>query len=251
LGLLRWLNISALEWWEVTMRWKLVSIFLLLGVAQPATAADPNRGQQIFGQACVACHSLEPGKNMTGPSLSGLWGRKAGSLQSFMRYSPALKAADVEWSEETLNPWLADPQAFIPGNHMIFSGIAEDDIRADVIAFLKEASEPGSQPAQSAPMQGMTGMGADVPNLQEASPGSQVKEIGYCGDTYTLTLADGETVQYWERNLRFKTDASEDGPLEGSPVVVGAGMVGDRASVIFAGPEEFGQFIKRGCPNAN
>ena len=64
-------------------------------------------------------------------------------------------------------------------------------------------------------------------------------------------MADGETVQYWERNLRFKTDASEDGPPEGSPVMVGAGMVGDRASVIFAGPEEFGQFIKRECSSAD
>jgi cytochrome c len=233
------------------MRCKLLMAFLLSGMVQPATAADPDRGQQIFSQACVACHSLEPDKNMTGPSLSGLWGRTAGSLQSFMRYSPALKAADIEWSGETLDPWLADPQAFIPGNHMVFAGISEDEIRADLIAFLKDASDPDSQTAEAAPMQGTMGMAADVPNLKEAPSSSQVKEIGYCGDTYTLRLGDGETVQYWERNLRFKTDASEDGPPEGSPVVVGAGMVGDRASVIFARPEEFGQFIKRECPSSD
>lgn len=233
------------------MRCKLLLALLLLGVVQPATAADPDRGQQVFSQACIACHSLEPDKNMTGPSLFGLWGRKAGSLQSFMRYSPALKAAEVEWSDETLDPWLADPQAFIPGNNMIFAGIAEDELRADLIAFLKNASDLDSTEAQSAPAQRMMGRGADVPNLKEAPSSSQVKEISHCGDTYTLTLADGETEQYWERNLRFKTDTSEVGPPKGSPVVVGAGMVGDRASVIFAGPEEFGEFIKRECSSTD
>ena len=232
------------------MWWTLV-LLLLSGTAQPAAAADPGRGQQVFSQACSACHSLEPGKNMTGPSLSGVWGRKAGSLQSFMRYSPAIKAADVEWSNETLDPWIADPQAFIPGNNMIFDGIAEDELRADLIAFLKSASNPNSTAAQSAPTQQMMGMSGDVPDLKDAPSSSQVKEISYCGDTYTLRLADGETVQYWERNIRFKTDTSEDGPPQGSPVVLGAGMVGDRASVIFAGPEEFGQFIERECSRAD
>lgn len=226
-------------------------MLLVLGAAQPAAAADPERGREIFGQACVACHSLEPDRNMTGPSLAGLWGRKAGGLQSFMRYSPALKSADLEWSEETLNPWLADPQAFIPGNFMGFPGIGEDDSRADVIAFLKNATEPGSRTAPAAPMQGMMGTGADVPNLSQAPSGSRVKEISYCGDTYTLKLADGETVQFWERNLRFKTDGSAEGPPKGSPAMIGAGMAGDRASVIFASPEEFGQFIKGECPKSD
>ena len=121
------------------MRWTLVCL-LLSGMAQSATAADPDRGQQVFSQTCIACHSLEPNKSLTGPSLFGLWGRKAGSLQSFMRYSPALKAADVEWTDETLDRWITDPQAFIPGNHMGFDGIAEDELRADLIAFLKNAS---------------------------------------------------------------------------------------------------------------
>ena len=220
---------------------------LLSGTAAPAWA-DAERGQQVFGQACIACHSLEPDKHMTGPSLSALWGRKAGSLASFPRYSPALKAADVEWSEETLDPWLADPQAFIPGNRMTFPGINDADTRADLIEYLSDATQPDAVTAQSMPgMGGMMGMGANVPNLKEAPASSQVKAIGFCGDTYTLTMGDGETVQFWERNLRFKTDTSQDGPPPGSPAIVGAGMVGDRASVIFATPEEFGQFIKREC----
>jgi cytochrome c len=233
---------------EATMRRAVFLTLLLCGVAQPAGAADPERGQQVFGQACIACHSLEPDKNMTGPSLSQVWGRKAGTLPGFTRYSPALKAADVVWGDVTLDEWLANPQAFIPGNHMVFPGIGDTDMRADLIGFLKDATQLSAATAQSMPnMGGMMGMGADVPNLKEAPASSQVKAITFCGDTYTLTMGDGKTVQFWERNLRFKTDTSDEGPPPGSPAIVGAGMVGDRASVIFAAPEELGQFIKREC----
>ena len=221
---------------------------LPLACASAPALADAERGQQVFRRGCIACHSLEPDKHMTGPSLSALWGRKAGGVATFPRYSPALKAANVEWSEETLDPWLTDPQAFIPGNYMAFPGIDDADARADLIEYLREATQPGAAAAQSMPgMGGMMGMGANVPNLKEAPASSEVKAIAYCGDTYTLTMADGSTAQFWERNLRFKTDTSEDGPPPGSPAIVGAGMVGDRASVIFAAPEEFGQFIKRTC----
>jgi cytochrome c len=215
------------------------------GVASTGVQAepDPARGQQIFG-ACVACHSLEPGKNMTGPSLSGIWGRKAGGMASFSRYSPALKSAEVVWSDDTLDPWIADPKTFIPGNVMRFRGLPDDQARADLIAFLKQATKAG----QAAPqVEGMMGMGAGVSSLKNAPASARVKEIKYCGDTYNVTMADGQTVQFWERNLRFKTDSSDDGPPKGSPAIVDAGMVGDRSSVIFAAPEEIGQFIKRQC----
>jgi cytochrome c len=81
-------------------------------------------------------------------------------------------------------------------------------------------------------MQGMMGMGGGVQSLKSVPASAQVKKIKYCGDTYNVTTADGQTVQFWERNLRFKTDSSEDGPPKGSPAIVGAGMVGDRSSVI-------------------
>jgi cytochrome c len=96
-------------------------------------------------------------------------------------------------------------------------------------------------------MQGMMGMGAGVQSLKSVPASAQVKAITYCEDTYNVMTADGKTVQFWERNLRFKTDSSEDGPLKGAPAIVGAGMAGDRSSVIFAAPEEIGQFIKRQC----
>jgi cytochrome c len=225
------------------MRRTIILAALLVCPALPASAGAES-GKQVFNQACIACHSLEPDKNMTGPSLSGVLGRKAGSLSSFLRYSPALKEADVVWSEETLDSWIADPKAFIPGNHMVFQGIPDAEARADLLEFLKEATQPGAEVAMP-DMGGM--MTTTVPNLKEAPASSRVTAIAFCGDTYTLTMADGQTIQFWERNLRFKTDTSKDGPPPGAPAVVGAGMVGDRASVIFAAPEEFGQFIKQGC----
>src|SRR5207249_6462228 len=140
----------------------------------------------------------------------------------------------VVWSEQTLDAWIRDPQAFIPGNHMGFLGLPDKLPRSDIIAFLKEAAQPG----QAAPqMQGMMGMGASVPSLKSVPASSQVKEIKYCGDTYTVTTADGQTLQLWERNLRFKTDSSDDGPPKGFPAIMGAGMAGDRSSVIFSAPE--------------
>ena len=228
------------------MRAAVILGFVVVGAPSNVALADPDatRGEKLFSQACLACHSLEPDRNMTGPSLSGIWNRKAGSLPSFHRYSPALRSSGVVWSDQTLDAWITNPQAFIPGNHMTFPGVAYEQPRADILAFLKEAAQSG----QTAPqMQGMMGMGAGVQSLKSVPASAQVKAITYCEDTYNVMTADGKTVQFWERNLRFKTDSSEDGPLKGAPAIVGAGMAGDRSSVIFAAPEEIGQFIKRQC----
>src|SRR5438477_11085917 len=103
------------------------------------------RGEQDF-RACAACHSLEPDRNMTGPSLAGLWGRKAGSLPTFERYSDALKSSGIIWDDRLLNGWLTDPKAMVPDNEMPFAGIKDAAVRADLLAFLKEASKPGAPP---------------------------------------------------------------------------------------------------------
>ena len=81
---------------------------------------------------------------MTGPSLAGLWNRKAGTLASFSRYSPALKSANIVWSDQTLDDWITDPQHLVPGNEMTFTGIKDARQRADLLAFLKEATRPGA-----------------------------------------------------------------------------------------------------------
>ena len=135
---------------------------------------------------------------------------------------------------------------------MPFDGIKDADMRADLLAFLREATKPGAVPQRTAerPMGGMGGMMsgvAQVPNLKTLEPNMQVKTITYCRDTYRVTTADGKTRAFWERNLRLKTDSSKDGPQNGAPALLPAGMMGDRADVIFAAPEEISKAIEARC----
>ena len=218
-----------------------------------AFAADGNadRGQRVFS-ACAACHSLQSDQNMTGPSLSELWDRKAGTMASFSRYSTALKSANIEWNDKTLDEWIKDPQHLVPGNEMTFPGIKDAQQRADLLAFLKEATKKGgSQSAQQrGPMGGMMGGmggGGQVPNLKKLYSAQRVQAITYCKDTYTVTTANGQQRKFWERNLRLKTDASGDGPERNAPALIDAGMMGDRADVIFADPGEISPFIAAKC----
>lgn len=215
-----------------------------------AEQGDAARGQRDF-RACAPCHSLEPGRNLTGPSLADLWGRKAGLFPGFDRYSDALKASGIVWDDRALDQWLTDPQRMVPGNQMPFAGIKDAGARADLLAFLKKATGPGAAPDQTAEaqMKGMGGMmgGGQVPNLKNLDPARQVRAIAYCHDTYRVTTADDKTRAFWERNLRFKTDTSSDGPKKGAPAIIAAGMMGDRAAVIFAGPGEISKFIEPHC----
>src|ERR1700682_4246814 len=114
-----------------------------------AEQGDAARGQQDF-RACAPCHSLEADRNMTGPSLANLWGRKAGSLPSFDRYSDALKSSGIIWDDRALDGWLTDPARLVPNNEMPFEGINDARVRADMLAFLKDATKPGATPARTA-----------------------------------------------------------------------------------------------------
>jgi len=231
-----------------------VAAFLTFLFGEYVACAESNtaRGQRVF-DTCAACHSLQRDQNMTGPSLAGLWNRKAGSLASFSRYSPALQSANIVWNDKTLDEWIKDPQHLVPGNEMTFAGIKDAQQRGDLLAFLKQATQPGASVAQqSGPMGNMGGMGGmmgggRVPNLKHLDPENRVQAISYCKDTYTITTANGQTRKFWERNLRLKTDASVDGPEKNAPALVGAGMVGDRADVIFADPSEITSFIVNKC----
>jgi cytochrome c len=237
------------------MRRHSLTTLAVLGLStalSPALAADGNagRGQRVFN-ACAQCHSLEPDRNMTGPSLAELWNRKAGSVASFPRYSPALKSSDLVWNDKTLDEWIKDPQHVVPGNQMTFPGVKDVQQRTDLLAFLKQATQPGRAPSpraasQNGQMGGMMGGGGD-PNLKSLDPENRVQAISYCRDTYRISTADGKMHAFWERNLRFKTDSSENGPQRGAPALVSAGMLGDRADAIFAAPEEISGFIKQDC----
>lgn len=219
------------------MRTETMLFAFLLVSGNAIAAGDAQRGARVF-QACAACHSLEPGRNLTGPALSGLWGRKAGSLESFTRYSSELKKSDIVWNEKTLDAWTKDPQAMVPGNYMSFPGIKDERARADLIAFLGKASQAGSA---------LAGRPRGLPSLKNAPPGNRVNAIRHCKDSYFVTTAAGETLPYWEFNLRFKTDSSASGPAPNAPVMVGQGMQGDRAQVVFSAPAEISSFIKEGC----
>jgi cytochrome c len=106
-----------------------------------AAHADGNaaHGEALFKE-CAACHKLQAGANEVGPSLHGIFTRKAGDLGDF-RYSPAMKRSGVTWTPETLDKYIADPQAFIPANRMPFAGMSNASDRADLIAYLQKATQ--------------------------------------------------------------------------------------------------------------
>lgn len=86
-----------------------------------------------------------------------------------------------------------------------------------------------------------------MPDLEAVGPEQRIRAIRYCGDTYHVSTEAGETFPFWEFNLRFKTDSSDKGPVPGHPAIVGAGMRGDRAQVVFSNPAEISEFIRREC----
>lgn len=223
----------------------IVIVVTRIGAQAQPQSGDVARGAGVF-ENCVACHSLAPAHNMTGPSLAGIWGRKAGSLKSFDRYSSALKASTVVWDDRTLDAWLESPQRFIPGTRMTFAGMSDARQRADVIAFLKNASH-GKMPAAGVSRGDGMAMAPQFHDLHRVAPDRQVRSMRICRDSYFVTTGDGKTTPFWEPNLRFKTDSSDLGPADGVPVIMPTGMMGDRAAVIFAKPEEISGFIKHRC----
>lgn len=220
---------------------------LLFAASSASAQSNLEIGARAF-QACIACHAIEPGRHMTGPSLAGIWGRKAGSVDGFARYSSALKSAGIVWKEDTLDAWLADPKSVIPGNRMTFLGVKDRRARAGLIAFLKAGGPPqdGAPTAQGGMMGGMM-RPPEPEDLKSVGPSHVVTAIRYCSDTYRVTTADGETLPYWELNLRFKTDSTIKGPTKGKPAIMPAGMMGDRASVIFSDPTEISAVIEKKC----
>ncbi|HNB27279.1 MAG TPA: c-type cytochrome [Alphaproteobacteria bacterium] len=98
-----------------------------------AGAADAVHGEEIYNSRCIACHS--PDANRVGPMHRGVFGRVAGTVPGFA-YSKALKGAGITWDETTLDRWLTDPQAFLPGQRMNFR-VSDPADRADLVAYLK------------------------------------------------------------------------------------------------------------------
>ena len=127
------------------MRRAIFATAALLAVAAPAladtdldarlAAANLKRGQLLY-MVCKACHDVEAGlPHKVGPNLHGMFGRKAGTAEGF-RYTDALVKSGIVWTPETMDAWLKQPGAMVPGNGMAFAGIANDADRASLVAWL-------------------------------------------------------------------------------------------------------------------
>ena len=109
-----------------------------------AAAQDAAAGEKVFAK-CKICHQIGEGaKNMVGPVLNGVVGRHAGTYPDY-HYSDANKNSGITWDEATLQEYLKDPKAKVPGTKMVFPGLKSDDDIANVIAYLKQFSPDGKK----------------------------------------------------------------------------------------------------------
>jgi cytochrome c len=119
---------------------KKILTFAFLGLVSAANAQDLDAGKAVFNQ-CRACHQVGEGaKNVVGPQLNGLFGRKSGTAANY-NYSDANKNAATIWSDETFTTYIKDPKAFMPGNKMTYAGLKDEQKIKDLIAFLKANSK--------------------------------------------------------------------------------------------------------------
>jgi cytochrome c len=109
--------------------------FAIAASVASARAADAKKGQVAFA-VCQACHTVNKGgSNTIGPNLFGVVGRKAASLPGFY-YSPALKSANVVWTNDKLKAWVMGPSKVVPGTRMVFAGVPDSNRAADIVAYL-------------------------------------------------------------------------------------------------------------------
>ena len=110
-------------------------VTLTLAYGQPARAdGDAAKGEKVFAK-CKACHEIASDKNKVGPTLHGVIGRKAGTVEGF-KYSEAMAGADVTWDATTIAEYVAKPKDFIPGNKMAFVGLKKEDEIEDLVAYI-------------------------------------------------------------------------------------------------------------------
>jgi cytochrome c len=122
-----------------TMIWSrlITGTALAFALATTAVAQDVTAGEKTFN-VCRACHEIGDGaKNEVGPALNGVVGRKSGSYPGY-NYSDANKNSGLIWDEATLQEYLKNPKAKVPGTKMLFPGLKRDDDIVNVIAFLKQ-----------------------------------------------------------------------------------------------------------------
>lgn len=113
----------------------IVSALLLISTSALADA----HGEKVF-RKCKSCHSLKEDKNKVGPSLYGLFGREAGTVEGY-RYSKAMKNSGIVWDDRILNVFIAKPKLTVPKTRMSFRGIRKEEDRKAVIEYLRGATK--------------------------------------------------------------------------------------------------------------
>jgi cytochrome c len=115
------------------------AVALLAAIGAARADGDATRGEKKF-EECATCHTLTQGQNGVGPSLHGLFGRKAAEIADF-RYSAPMKRSGITWTAKTLDEFIADPQMVVVGNRMLYAGLPDAGDRADLIAYLEKATK--------------------------------------------------------------------------------------------------------------
>ena len=116
-------------------RWHRLFLVFCLSLPLPAQADSDDPGRKQFNK-CAACHSLEKGAHLAGPSLYGLFGRQAGSIDGFI-FSLAMEQAGIVWTPESLSTFLENPMQKVPGTSMAFGGIRKAEQRSALIDYLQ------------------------------------------------------------------------------------------------------------------
>ena len=132
-------SLAAIQEWKPLLRPGPLALIAVLcapaGLTRPASAQDAAAGEQVFETNCSICHSVQPQRNIIGPSLFGVVGRHSGQVAGF-HYSEANRSSGLTWDAATLDRYLTSPRQVVPGTLMTFPGLKDPRQRADVIAFL-------------------------------------------------------------------------------------------------------------------
>ena len=122
----------------------LAAAAIVIALGGAALAQDAAAGEQVF-KKCKVCHQIGEGaKNMVGPVLNGVVGRKAGTYPGY-HYSEANENSGITWDEATLKVYLKDPKAKVPGTKMTFPGLANENEIINLIAYLKTFAPDGKK----------------------------------------------------------------------------------------------------------
>ena len=131
------------------MKFRYATFVAAVAFIAPAAGAladgDPAAGELIFKQKCSVCHKIGEGaKTLVGPELNGVVGRHSGSIEGF-NYSEANKNSGLTWDAATLQTYLTNPKALVPGTKMIFPGLPNEADRTNIIAYLGQFNADGTK----------------------------------------------------------------------------------------------------------